>query len=147
MKSDERLRFHLKEAAIHIKRLEETLEVLNQYYPIGANNSEVLKDKLDVLAFRFAKLQDLIGNKIFREYLEFVEFPTEDKNFLELLRELEKEGIVDIDLWSKLRSARNSIAHDYPYEDEDKIEAVNFLIKNVSYLIKIVKRIENEINR
>lgn len=142
-----RLRSHLKEAKIHIDRLEETLKVLNEYYPIDSKKSELLKDKLDVLAFRFAKLQDLIGNKIFREYLENIEFPTEGKNFLELLKELEKENIVDIDKWSELRSARNSIAHDYPNEEEQRFEAINFLIINMPYLIKIVEKIENEINR
>jgi len=142
-----RLISHLKEANIHVGRLKETLKVLNDYYPIDNEKTNILKDKLDVLAFRFAKLQDLIGNKIFREYLETIEFPTEGKNFLELLKELEKEDIVNIDKWSELRSARNSIAHDYPYEEDDKIEAINYLIVNIPYLIKIVEKIENEINK
>ncbi len=31
--------------------------------------SLIEKDMLDVLAFRFSKLQDLLGSKIFREFL------------------------------------------------------------------------------
>jgi len=147
MQIKDRLKAHLKEANIHIDRLKETLEVLNEYFPIDNEKIDVLKDKLDVLAFRFAKLQDLIGNKIFREYLETIEFPTGGKNFLELLKELEKEGIVEIDRWSELRSARNNIAHDYPYEEDDKIEAINYLILNIPYLMEIVTKIENEINK
>lgn len=142
MQIRERLNLHLREAYIHIDRLKETLEVLNKYYPIDYNKSENLKDKLDVLAFRFAKLQDLIGNKIFREYLEAVEFPTAGKNFLELLKELEKENIVEIDRWSEFRSVRNSIAHDYPDDENDKIEAINYLIINIPHLMDIIEKIK-----
>jgi hypothetical protein len=147
MQMRERLNLHLREAGIHTNRLKETLEVLNHYYPIDYDKSENLKDKLDVLAFRFAKLQDLIGNKIFREYLETIEFPTAGQSFLELLKELEKENIVGIDKWSEFRSVRNSIAHDYPYEENDKIEAINYLIVNIPYLINIIEKIEHEINK
>ena len=42
------------------------------------------RDKLDAFAFRFAKL------------LEYVNFPTQDKNFLELLKELNKGIIIDL---------------------------------------------------
>ncbi len=147
MQTKKRLALHLKEAHVHINRLEETLEFLIKYYPIDITKAENLKDKLDVLAFRFSKLQDLIGNKIFREYLESIQFLTAGKNFLELLKELEKEGVVEIDKWAEFRSVRNSIAHDYPYEENEKIEAINYLIVNIPYLIKIIKKIKYEINK
>ena len=44
-----------------------------------------------MLAFRFSKLQSLIGEKIFREYLNCNLFETEGKSFFEILREIEKE--------------------------------------------------------
>ena len=93
------------------------------------------------MAFRFSKLQDLLGSKIFREYLSVLQYPIEDKNFLELLKELDKEQIIDIDIWSEFRAVRNSISHDYPFEAEEKHEAINYLIKNVHYLIAITQKI------
>ena len=51
-------------------------------------------------------------------------FITEGKNFLKILKEIEKEGIIDIDTWSEFRKVRNLIAHDYPEEWEEKIEVV-----------------------
>jgi len=147
----DRLLIHLKEADIHIKRIDEILIDLKELYPIDYDTLEILninqKDKLDVLAFRFSKLQDLLGTKIFREYLDILNYPTQDKNFLELLKELQKESILDIDKWAEFRGVRNAIAHDYPYNDNEKIEAINYLIVNVNYLMEIKNQIEINIKR
>ncbi len=142
-----RLELHLEESFIHIHRLIDVLNVLEELYPLTNTKLETMslenKDKLDVLAFRFLKLQDLLGTKIFREYLMVLQYPVEDKNFLELLKELDKEKIIDIDIWSEFRGVRNSISHDYPFEEDEKIEAINYLIKNVKYLINITKKIKD----
>jgi len=82
------------------------------------------KNMLDTIAFRFSKLQDLVGTKIFREFLDEVGFITKGKSFLEILKEIEKEGIINIDTWSEFRKVRNLITHDYPDEWEEKIEVV-----------------------
>ncbi|NPA12065.1 MAG: hypothetical protein GXO62_07470 [Epsilonproteobacteria bacterium] len=94
-----------------------------------------------MLAFRFSKLQDLIGSKIFREYLKDQGFIVEGKPYKEILKEIEKEGIIDIDTWSEFREIRNAIAHEYPYDYIEKINAINFLIKNINTLENIIKEI------
>ncbi len=137
---------HLLEAMVHIDRLTSVLNTLKKLYPLDNKTLENLKsedvDKLDVLAFRFSKLQDLLGSKIFREYLAVLQYPVEDKNFLELLKELDKENIIEIDIWSEFRGVRNSISHDYPFEEHEKIEAINYLIENIHYLLDITKKIK-----
>ena len=142
-----KLKFHLEEAYIHINRLNDVLDTLAMLYPLDNEKLESIslenKDKLDVLAFRFSKLQDLLGTKIFREYLSVLQYPVEDKNFLELLKELDKEKIIDIDRWSEFRGVRNSISHDYPFEEDERLEAINYLIQNVKYLIDITKKIKD----
>ncbi len=144
-----RLRNYLLEAYIHIERLKEVLNALKDLYPLDVkkyNNLDVSeKNILDSLAFRFAKLQDLIGAKIFREYLKESGFIIEEKSFWEILKEIEKEGIIDIDTWSELRRVRNTIAHDYPEGLEEKIEAINYLIEHSPILIEVVKKIERKI--
>lgn len=146
MTIDKKLTFHLDEATTHIERLRDILPFLQDLYPLSQKDFTSLsladKDKLDVLAFRFAKLQDLLGVKIFREYLSVLHYPVEDKNFLELLKELDKAKIVDIDIWSELRGVRNSISHDYPFEEAEKLESINYLIKNVTYLIDTTQKIK-----
>lgn len=144
-----RLKNYLKEAKIHIERLNEVFERNKEIYPLDVEKFKQLtmeqkKNMLDTLAFRFSKLQDLIGTKIFREFLDEVGFITEDKSFLEILKEIEKEGIIDIDTWSEFRKVRNLIAHDYPEEWEEKMEAINYLVDNTPYLIEVVKKIESK---
>jgi len=145
----EKLVAHIEEADIHVGRLRSAIEVIVTLYPIDAEKIEAMtmqeKDKLDVLAFRFSKLQDLLGTKIFREYLTILQYPVEEKNYLELLRELDREKIIDIDLWSEFRAVRNSISHDYPHEEGEKMEAMNYLIKNVEYLINITVKIKDNL--
>ena len=140
-----KLNSYFEEMNIHIQKLNRAIEVLKPLYPIDFDVLEDLdetqKDKLDILVFRFLKLQDLLGAKIFRTFLEFLEYPTND--FLSILKELEKMGIVDIDTWATLRKLRNTIAHDYPEDDEEKLEAINFLIQNIESLIKTGQKIEN----
>ena len=142
-----KLGLHLEESTIHIQRLLDVLIVLEKLYPLDTDTFENIssenKDKLDVLAFRFSKLQDLMGTKIFREYLSVLQYPVEGKNFLELLKELDKEKIIDIDKWSEFRGIRNSISHDYPSQVDEKIEAINYLIKHVKYLVEVIHNIKD----
>ena len=139
-----RLKGYLEEAKIHIDRLKKVLKSIP--YPFEEENiNDEMLDKLDVLAFRFSKLQSLIGEKLFREYLSLF-YDVEGKGFLELLKLLEKEGIIDIDSWSEFRKVRNFIAHDYLLMNEEKINAINFLIENVYKLIEIVEKIESRLN-
>ncbi len=146
-----RLKNYLQEAQLHIERLKDVINRLQHLYPLNLHKFQNLsaeeKDMLDVLAFRFSKLQDLIGAKIFREFLNQTGFITEGKTFLEVLREIEKEGIIDIDTWSDFRKVRSLIAHEYPFNLEERIEAINYLIENAPNLIEVVERIEAKIKR
>jgi len=66
----------------------------------------------------------------------------EDKIIIEKIKG-DKEKIIDIDRWSEFRGVRNSISHDYPFDEDEKVEAINYLIKNVKYLINITKKIKD----
>ena len=149
MDSKERLKRYFLEANRHIQKINGAKNVLDKYYPLDLKIYEKLdeniKDKIDVLIFRFSKLQDLLGEKIFRYYFEY---SLRDSNiaFVKILAELEKEGILEIKKWRKLRDIRNSIAHEYPYEDEIMIENINNVIDNVRYLIKVKEKLEKIVN-
>jgi len=144
-----RLKNYLREAKIHIERLNEVLKEIKKIYPLDIEKFDQLtmeqKNMLDTLAFRFSKLQDLVGTKIFREFLDEVGFITEGKSFLEILKEIEKEGIIDIDSWGEFRKVRNLIAHDYPEEWEEKVEAINYLVDKTHTLIEVVEKIESKV--
>jgi hypothetical protein len=138
---DKRLENYFVEANKHIKLIEDTKEVLS----LPITNYEMLpnieKFAINALIFRFSKLQDLLGSKIFRTFLEFNKFDTQDKSYLEILKEIEKEGIIDIDSWDEFRKIRNGVAHEYPGEEDEALEAIELLIKKSSLLVEIALKL------
>jgi hypothetical protein len=135
-----RLQSYFDEGEVHIQKIKKALKKLP--YPFYSDIDE-FEETLDMLAFRFSKLQSLIGEKLFREYLKANKFDVEGKSFLEILKEIEKEGIVDIDSWDEFRKVRNFIFHEYPLNEEEKYEKINFLIEKSLEIIEIFKRLKN----
>ena len=144
-----RLNHYFNEAKIHIDKIQKANRVLKKVMPIDIttleNLSEQQQDKLDILAFRFSKLQDLLGDKIFRNILEYSGFNVQ-QSFVKLLSELEKEGILDLNRWIELRNARNKIAHEYPDNEDNLTSSINFIYKNSDYLVELTNRLERYFN-
>ena len=141
-----RLNNYFNEAQKHIDLIDESLEVLEPKIPIENYESlnQLERFALNALIFRFSKLQDLIGVKIFRNYLDFSGFDVVEKSFFDILREIEKEGIVNIDSWNELRELRNRIAHEYPEEIDEMVESINLFIKKSGSLVEISKKLEQK---
>ena len=142
-----RLVAYFIEAQKHIALIDESLEVLEQKIPIKEYEAlnQLERFALNALIFRFSKLQDLIGVKIFRTYLDFSGFEIREKSFFDILREIEKENIIDIDSWSELRELRNKIAHEYP-EEIEIVENINLFIEKSSELVVVSNRLEKKFN-
>ena len=140
-----RLESYFAKANKHIQMIEEALGVLSPKIPIRDYTSlnQLEKFALNTLIFRFSKLQDLIGAKIFRNYLNYSGFDINEKSFYQLLLEIEKEGIIDIDSWNELRELRNKIAHEYPKEMDETIESINLFIEKSNNLVNISKKLES----
>ena len=141
----ERMEGYFAQMQKHIVLIEESLEVIGLKVPIRNYDqlNQLERFALNALIFRFSKLQDLIGAKIFRAYLELNEFETRGRSFFDILREIEKEGIVDIDTWSELRGLRNVVAHEYPEEADEMIESLNLFIEKSSELIAIANTLQD----
>ena len=142
---EEKLERYFDEAKKHIQKIKSAKEILQNVMPLNekklAKLNEREQDKLDILIFRFAKLQDLLGRKIFRSILDFSGYET-NLPFVEILSELEREGLIEVDRWMALRDARNAIAHEYPNEEELIIDELNFIYNEVDYLINLTERLE-----
>jgi hypothetical protein len=138
-----RLDLYFAEAQKHIELMEDAINVINLPIKNYEDLPNLEKFAINALVFRFSKLQDLIGSKVFRTFLEFNKFDTQDKSFLELLKEIEKEGIIDIDSWDEFRKLRNSIAHEYPGEEDETVEALELLIKKTPLLIEVTSELRD----
>ena len=130
---------NLNEGYKHLLRLENAFTALQEQYqfPINMDNFKTILDSIQYLAYsdqiiyRFSKLQDCMGAKLFKSVLLY-EGENVNKPFLDILNRLEVIDIINVDEWFEIRDLRNEIANDY--EDNDEI-AINIL--NTIYKLKM----------
>jgi hypothetical protein len=99
---------------------------------------------LDAIAYRFSKIQSILGEKLFVKVLEYLEIDVNDKSFIEILALLEREGILSIDKWRRLRIIINTISYDYPEEIEFIVKAINEILENIDYLESIYRKLKEK---
>ena len=139
----------LQQAFLHLQRLNDAIEQLKKQYafPLSKTAYENINRGIVTLAFsdqiiyRFSKLQDTIGAKLFKALLLY-QGESVDKPFLDILNQLEKIGIIDVEEWFELRDLRNEIAHDYGNDTDEAIEILNTIYKAQTELERILKKIE-----
>ena len=150
MENKKRLEFYLDLIQSSLNDIEKYLTKIEYFLPIDYKNylelTELHKDTLDAISFRFSKIQSILGEKIFKLFLETLGFDTYEKSFLEILSELEKLNILKRNEWLKLREIRNKIAHEYPDEIEEIIENLNEMIKSIKTFKKIHRKIREKLN-
>lgn len=103
---------------------------------------EIYKAILDSISYRFLKIQSTIGEKLFKEVLEEIGISTLNKSFVQILSEIEREGIVSVDEWKELRVIRNSLSHDYPEELAEITIAINEILEKIDFFETIIKKIQ-----
>lgn len=125
------MRIHLDECRLHVDILTEALAEARQWLPFTSDSVQNIRKEqvrvLDQVAYRFAKLQDSMGQKVLPAVLELAQEPiTPDATFAEKLNWLERMGVLpSADEWKKLRIVRNAIAHEYPDDPELRASAIN----------------------
>jgi len=99
------------------------------------NNTRLVNSFL----FNFSKLQDKIGAKLFREVLyQLKEIDNQSLSMIDILNLLEKlEIIEDAKEWDLLREIRNSLAHEYPFNIDERIINIKTAINRYEILKKI----------
>lgn len=100
---------------------------------------------IDQYLYRFSKLQDVIGERLFVLVLEFLkEENIKSKPFIDILNRLEQlELLEDKNVWLKLRKIRNIIAHQYEDEPEQASVALNAIYGAKPTLEKIYLALKN----
>jgi chorismate synthase len=133
---------YLKECKKHTIRIEKSYNKVINIFPLSAKKYEMLDDDeveaIDQYLFRFAKLQDTLGQRVFKvivsEYVEDVNKLT----FIDILNHLEQIGVLeDANTWKKLRAIRNDISHQYDDDFEEMSEILNNIFAYKDELIKI----------
>lgn len=147
----ERLRREFEVCDKHILRINEALEGLDVELPMSfdcyANLSVEQVRCIDQFIFRFSKLQDAIGAKIFRYILEYLDEDITALPMRDILNRLERYLIIPIaDEWTYICELRNEISHDYPLLESDVVTILNELLSKVEVLFGIYHKLKDVYN-
>lgn len=135
----------------HILRISEALEGLDVELPMSttcyANLSAEQVRCIDQFIFRFSKLQDAMGAKIFRYILMYLDEDITALPMRDILNRLERYLIIpSADEWTYIRELRNEISHDYPLLESDVVAVLNELLSKVQVLFGIYNKLKHIYN-
>jgi len=137
-----KLKKYFNECDKHLQRIEEAYGDIQDIIPLTVQQYQTLsKDEvqdIDQYLYRFSKLQDTLGQKIFKLVLNIYEPSDENISFLDLLNKLEKLNFLEnTKEWIQLRDKRNKIAHQYDDEPFEMTQAINDIL-NQKNIIKAI---------
>ena len=128
-------------------------KVLIEVHKMGQIDEQMIKNgsyeytkALDTLIFRFMKLQDLMGGKIFPLLLNILGNDAPNQTFIDVLNKLEKLGYLEsAHQWRNLRDARNDLSHEYAEDDKALAERTNEIINYANFLVSYWKVLKQKI--
>ncbi|MCP4177772.1 MAG: hypothetical protein GY756_08400 [bacterium] len=133
----------------HISKIIFALNSLAPVTPFDIDTYNSLKEidisYLDQFIFRFSKLQDCMGEKLFKSFMLAVEEEVKTKTFIDILNRLEELELLNTSDWKILRELRNNIAHEYSSSENEIIETLNTLFLKFELLYKIFINIKKYI--
>ncbi len=146
----QKARDNLDESFRHLQRLKDAIGALEKKYtfPLSRISFESIAQSLEDIAFsdqiiyRFSKLQDCMGAKLFKSILLY-QGENVNKPFLDILNQLETIDIINVDEWFEIRDLRNAIAHDYEDHDEAAINILNAIYTMKTKLSNILHHIQD----
>lgn len=145
MTPEQLMHIYLGECSLHAGVLAEALSEAQKWLPFNAGTvRHITKEQLRVLdqtAYRFAKLQDTMGQKVLPAILDLAQEPiAPDATFAEKLNWLERMGALpSAEEWKRLRVARNAITHEYPDDHDLRASAINRFLGGAMQLNALFK--------
>ncbi len=141
----------LEECNKHIKRMLYAYHKMATFMPLDATKYDDLTDEqvenLDQYIFRFSKLQDAMGKRLFRSVLISLEEEVKNKPFIDLLNRLEQLGAIkNKEEWLLLRKLRNDLSHEYLNKSEANALNINIVYGNTYKLYDIFIQVKMYVN-
>jgi len=121
---------------LHHQRMIFAWESIKKHFPLTETTlggiSPLELALFDQLIYRFSKLQDSMGSRLFKQVLEALEEDISGLPFIDILYKLEKLNLLnDAKDWITLRQTRNTVSHQYPFIKEVQAEELNLLPEEV----------------
>jgi len=142
---------YFNECDKHLQRIEEAYSDICSQLPISVEKyNKLTKDEvqaIDQYLYRFSKLQDTMGDKIFGLIIEKFQANRAKLPFIDMLNYLEKlEFITSAKEWIKLREIRNNIAHQYDDEPEEMAPAITAMLNQKEIIKSIYLQLKDKAN-
>lgn len=120
---------------IHRRRMARAHGKIAAFLPAATEVLQRLDDAqvetLDAYLYRFTKLQDAMGHRLFPQTLELLAEHTRDMAFIDQLNRLEQLGALpSAERWLELRQLRNTLAHEYSDDKNRLAEGINAAFEN-----------------
>ena len=135
----------LYECHIHKKRLLSAKNKLKFIMPLDMKKynelDEIFISIIDQMLYRFSKLQDTMGEKVFPAILLLNGEEIKKMSFIDRLNRLEELELVNKNLWMELRKERNEISHEYSFNQEEVVEAINAIYDKIDIIIEVFDHI------
>jgi hypothetical protein len=129
---------------LHQKRLKSALDEIVEWKELDC---EIFEDfekikTVDTFIYRFIKLQDLMGEKLFKVFLDEIGEYKDSMSLLDILDKLEKFGIIkQASDWMMYRKLRNQLTHEYPNNEQDVLDGIKIAIETYSEIELILDNI------
>ena len=140
--------YFIKEIELHIKRVDAVLPEIKTWLPLDKDAFEDIEKvkSIDSFIYRFSKIQDKIGDKLFPEILKELQEYRDNMSLRDVLNRLEKlELIPSTDEWISFRELRNIATHEYPDNEKEVVDAINSILsaydKIKSIYVNIIDRV------
>ncbi len=122
----------IRECDSHMEKLKRGRGLLADFFPLDVNTFKNLSDDqiehIDQFIYRFTRLQDSMGKRLFPAIISYVDNDLTSLSFLDILARLEQLSIIKSDHdWQFFRNLRNNLSHDYPDNMKIMVETLNLL--------------------
>lgn len=108
------------------------------------DNFESIKT-IDTFIYRFSKIQDYMGEKLFPGVLYTLGEYKSSMSFRDILHKLERlEFIESARRWMDFREIRNALTHEYPDNNDEIIEGIKLSLNAYKEIKNIYDKIKSQ---
>ena len=150
--NEDRLKEAVQLCTIHVERMSFAYKKIKYHFPLTEEHFiQIVPEEMsyfDQLIFRFSKLQDCMGGKLFPALLENLGEETKGIPFIDLLTKLEELNLLKNSRdWLLLPETRNIVTHEYPFITREVIDGLNLLSQHYELILSIWSKNEEFIKK
>ena len=141
----------ISECDKHLLRMNDAYQDMQSFMLLSPEKYQQLsKDEIqdiDQYLYRFSKLQDAMGEKLFKLTISRYEQNVDNLSFIDILNKLEKLQLIQsAEDWKVLRQIRNDLAHEYEDDPDKMVWTLNNIYSKKQLLEAIYLKIRGFVN-